>query len=238
MDRNSNAYTFIFAVALVVLVAAVLAFTATSLKPLQDNNVRNEKMQNILTTLNITSEKSEIESTFNLYIKKQITLKSDGTIDDNTNAFTIDLKKEIKKPIKEQRFPLYVAEKDGKTFYIVPLFGAGLWDAIWGYIALEEDKNTVIGAVFDHKGETPGLGAEINQKWFGDMFIGKKILKDANLGFTSDGNFVSVAVVKGGTPDDNLHGVDGISGGTITSDAVSKMIQERISNYLPYFQNN
>jgi Na+-transporting NADH:ubiquinone oxidoreductase subunit C len=238
MDRNSNAYTFIFAVALVVIVAAVLAFTATNLKPLQDNNVRNEKMQNILTTLNITSEKSEIESTFNLYIKKQISLKSDGTIDDNTNAFTIDLKKEIKKPIKDQRFPLYVAEKDGKTFYIVPLFGSGLWDAIWGYIALEEDKNTIIGAVFDHKGETPGLGAEINQKWFGDMFIGKKILKDANLGFTSEGNFVSVAVVKGGTPDDNLHGVDGISGGTITSDAVSKMIQERISNYLPYFQNN
>jgi Na+-transporting NADH:ubiquinone oxidoreductase subunit C len=238
MDRNSNAYTFIFAVALVVIVAAVLAFTATSLKPLQDNNVRNEKMQNILTTLNITSEKSEIESNFNLYIKQQIALKSDGTVDANAKAFTIDLKKEIKKPLNEQRFPLYVAEKDGKTFYIVPLFGSGLWDAIWGYIALEEDKNTIIGAVFDHKGETPGLGAEINQQWFGDMFIGKKILKDANQGFTSEGNYVSVTVVKGGTPDDNLHGVDGISGGTITSDAVSKMIQERLSNYLLYFQNN
>jgi Na+-transporting NADH:ubiquinone oxidoreductase subunit C len=184
MDRNSNAYTFIFAVALVVIVAAVLAFTATSLKPLQDNNVRNEKMQNILTTLNITSEKSEIESNFNLYIKQQIALKSDGTVDANAKAFTIDLKKEIKKPLNEQRFPLYVAEKDGKTFYIVPLFGSGLWDAIWGYIALEEDKNTIIGAVFDHKGETPGLGAEINQQWFGDIFIGKKILKDANHGFT------------------------------------------------------
>lgn len=238
MDRNSNAYTFIFAVVLVVVVAAMLAFTATSLKPLQDNNVRNEKMQNILTTLNITSEKSDIEKNFNLYIKQQVSLKADGTVDESVSAFNIDLKKEIKKPIEEQRFPLYIAEKDGKTFYIVPLFGTGLWDAIWGYIALEDDKNTIIGAVFDHKGETPGLGAEINQKWFGDMFIGKKILKDASLGFTAEGNFVSVAVVKGGTTDDDLHGVDGISGGTITGDALAKMVQERMSNYLPYFQNN
>ncbi|MDP2089352.1 MAG: NADH:ubiquinone reductase (Na(+)-transporting) subunit C [Flavobacteriaceae bacterium] len=238
MDRNSNAYTFIFAVTLVVVVAALLAYTSTSLKPMQDNNVRNEKMQNILTTLNIQSEKSAIESTFNQYIKQQLSVKIDGSVDTETNAFTIDLKKELKKPLNEQRFPLYIAEKDGKTFYIVPLFGAGLWDSIWGYIALGEDKNTIIGAVFDHKAETPGLGAEINQKWFGDMFIGKKILKDANLGFTTEGNFVSVAVVKGGTPDDNLHGVDGISGGTITGDALARMVHERMSNYLPYFQNN
>ncbi len=238
MDRNSNAYTFIFAIVLVVVVAAVLAFAATNLKPLQENNVRNEKMHNILTTLNLMSDMSEMETTFNKYIKQQISLKADGTIDESVNAFTLNLKKEIKKPIEEQRFPLYIAEKDGKKFYIVPLFGAGLWDSIWGYIALEEDKNTIIGAVFDHKAETPGLGAEINQKWFGDMFIGKQILKDASLGFTAEGNFVSVTVVKGGTPDENLHGVDGISGGTITCDAVSKMVQERISNYLPYFQNN
>lgn len=238
MDRNSNAYTFIFAIVLVVVVAAVLAFAATNLKPMQENNVRNEKMQNILATLNITADKSEMESTFNMYIKQQIALKADGTVDDATNAFTLNLKKEIKKPVSEQRFPLYIAEKDGKTFYIIPLFGTGLWDAIWGYIALDSDKNTIMGATFDHKGETPGLGAEINQKWFGDMFIGKKILKDVNQDFTAEGNFVSVAVIKGGTPDDNLHGVDGISGGTITCDAVSLMVQERISNYLPYFQKN
>jgi Na+-transporting NADH:ubiquinone oxidoreductase subunit C len=219
-------------------VAAMLAFTATNLKPLQENNVRNEKMQNILTTLNITAEKSAVEESFNMYIKQQLALKTDGTIDANVNAFTIDLKKEIKKPIDEQRFPIYIAEKDGKTFYIVPLFGTGLWDAIWGYIALEADQNTIIGAVFDHKGETPGLGAEINQKWFGDMFIGKKILQDDTQAFTAEGNFVSVAVVKGGAKDGDMHGVDGISGGTITCDAVTKMIHERMSNYLPYFQNN
>jgi Na+-transporting NADH:ubiquinone oxidoreductase subunit C len=238
MDRNSNIYTFIFAIVLVVVVAAMLAFTATTLKPIQENNVRNEKMQNILTTLSITAEKNAVDATFNTYIKQQLALKADGSVDETVNAFNIDLKKEIKKPIDQQRFPLYIAEKDGKTFYIVPLFGTGLWDAIWGYIALEADKNTIMGAVFDHKGETPGLGAEINQKWFGDMFIGKKILKDENLGFTAEGNFVSVTVVKGGTPDENLHGVDAISGGTITCDAVTKMINERMSNYLPYFQNN
>ncbi len=238
MDRNSNAYTFIFAIVLVVFVAAMLAFTATSLKPLQENNVRNEKMQNILTTLNITAEKTAIEETFNIYIKQQLALKTDGTVDASVNAFNIDLKKEIKKSKDEQRFPLYIAEKDGKTFYIVPLFGTGLWDAIWGYIALEADKNTIIGAVFDHKGETPGLGAEINQKWFGDMFIGKKILQDDTKDFTAEGNYVSVKVVKGGAGENNLHGVDGISGGTITCDAVSLMVHERMSNYLQYFQNN
>ena len=188
--------------------------------------------------MNIEVDKTVIDKAFNQYIKQQLSLKYDGTVDETVDAFTLDLKKELKKPIKEQRFPIYIAEKDGKKFYIIPLFGAGLWDSIWGYIALGEDKNTILGAKFDHKAETPGLGAEINENWFGEMFIGKKILKDSNLDFTAEGNFVSVAVVKGGTPDDNLHGVDGISGGTITCDAVSKMVHERMSNYLLYFQNN
>ena len=231
MDRNSNLYTFIFATLLVVFVAAGLAFTAQTLKPLQDKNVKNEKMQSILSTLGIEVARDDAAGIYTKYIKQQLALKLDGSVDESRDAFTIDLKKEVKKDAKEERFPIYVAEKDGKTFYVVPLYGAGLWDAIWGYIALDSDENTIVGAVFDHKGETPGLGAEINESWFEDQFKGEKILDENN-------NFVSVKAVKGGTTPENLHGVDGISGGTITSDGVTDMVEERLSNYLLYFKNN
>ncbi|WP_196895113.1 NADH:ubiquinone reductase (Na(+)-transporting) subunit C [Aureivirga marina] len=235
MDRNSNSYTFIFAIAMVVVIASVLAFLATALKPMQDANVRNEKMQNILSTIGVKVDRDQAPAEFDKYIKEQISLKEDGSIDKEVPAFDIDLKKEIKKKPGDQRYPVYTAEKDGKKFYIIPLYGAGLWDDIWGYVALEGDKNTVAGAVFDHKGETPGLGAEITQQWFEDQFIGKQILKEANGDYTTN-NFVSVKTIKGGAPAGDKHGVDAISGGTITSDGVSKMVSERLAHYLPYFK--
>lgn len=231
MDRNGNAYTFIFSIIMVIIIAAGLAFTATSLKPLQAENVKNEKMQNILSTIGVVVPRNEASGKFGEYIQEELALISDGSIDTEVDAFTLDLKKELKKPADKQHYPVYVAKKDGKTFYVIPLYGAGLWDAIWGYVALEDDKNTIIGASFDHKGETPGLGAEINQYWFEDQFIGKTIFDENN-------NFVSVKAVKGGAPQGDMHGVDGISGGTITSDGVSNMISERLEHYLPYFKNN
>lgn len=231
MDKNSNSYTFMFAIVMVVIIASLLAYTATTLKPLQDKNVKNEKMQNILSSIGEDVDRDLAADVFTQYIKEQLALKSDGTVDANTSAFDINMKNEIKKPADEQRYPLYIAEKDGQTFYIVPLYGNGLWDAIWGYVALESDENTVQGAKFDHKGETPGLGAEIKESWFGAQYNGKKILDDS-------GNFVGVKAVKGGAPQGDIHGVDGISGGTITSDAVTDMISERLEHYLPYFKNN
>ena len=231
MDRNGNAYTFIFAIIMVVIIAAGLAFTATTLKPLQAENVKNEKMQNILSTIGVVIPRDEASEKFGEYIQKELALTSEGKVSEEVNAFTLDLKKELKKSADKQHYPVYVANKDGKTFYVIPLYGAGLWDAIWGYIALEDDKNTIVGASFDHKGETPGLGAEINQYWFEDQFIGKTIFDDNN-------NFVSVKAVKGGAPQGDMHGVDAISGGTITSDGVSDMIVERLEHYLPYFKNN
>tara|TARA_B100000809_G_scaffold38098_1_gene33323 strand:- start:12987 stop:13703 length:717 start_codon:yes stop_codon:yes gene_type:complete len=238
MDKNSNAYTFIFAIIMVTVIAGLLAFTATSLKPLQDKNVKAEKMQNILGTIGVLGvSRDDAEVEFNKYIKQQLALKADGTVDTETNAFALSLNKEVKKDDNEQRFPLYIAEKDGKTFYVVPLFGAGLWDAIWGYVALDGDKNTIIGANFGHKGETPGLGAEITTDWFQDQFAGKSLLEDIEAGFIAD-NFVSVKAVKGGAKAGDDHGVDAISGGTITSDGVSDMLQERLARYLPYFKNN
>ena len=231
MNRNSNAYTFIFAIVIVTIISGLLAFTAETLKEQKLKNVKAEKMQNILAAIGVTDvSREDAASTFETYIKQQLSLTEQGTVDANSNAFDLDLKKELKKG-DPQRFPLYIAEKKGKTFYIVALYGAGLWDAIWGYIALDTDKNTIIGANFDHKGETPGLGAEITTDWFQEQFKGKKILDESN-------NFVSVTAIKGGAKTGDDHGVDAISGGTITSNGVSDMVKERLAHYLPYFKNN
>ncbi len=236
MNTNSNAYTFIFAIIMVIVVAGLLAFTSMSLKDKQQSNVRNEKMQSILSSIGVDVERDAAEASFKKYITKQLALTDKGTVDESVDAFKINLKNEIKKDPDQQRYPMYLAEKEGKQIYIVPLQGKGLWDDIWGYLALDTDKNTIIGASFDHKGETPGLGAEIRQSWFEDQFIGKTILKEP--GDFSEANFISVKTIKGGAKPDDAHGVDAISGGTITSDKLSKMISERMARYLPYFAKN
>lgn len=233
MNRDSNGYTFIFATIMVVAVASILAFLATFLKPMQDENMKNEKMQNILSTIGVSGiSREEAKGKFDEFIKKQVALKADGSQDEAANAFDIDLKNELKKPVEKQLFPVYVAEKDGNKFYIIPLRGAGLWDAIWGYIALKDDFNTIQGVAFDHKGETPGLGAEIKQDWFVKMFENEKI-------FSSNGELVGVAVTKGNNDainkDDNK--VDAISGATITGNGVTDMIAERLAHYKPFIEN-
>lgn len=233
MNRDSNLYTFLFATLMVFVVASVLAFTATSLKDLQAENVRLEKMQNILATIGIETNREQAESLYKQYVVEELALKNDGTVDTAVDAFTVKLNTELKKDVNDQRFPLYVAQVETNTFYIVPLRGAGLWDAIWGYLALLEDNNTIKGAVFDHKGETAGLGAEITQKWFQDRFVGEKILDQA-------GNLKGIAVSKtNNDPNDtdkNDHEVDAISGATITGDGVTDMIKERLTHYMPYFK--
>ena len=234
MNRDSNTYTFGFAAAMVVVVASVLAFTASSLKDLQQENVRKEKMQNILATIGIEIDRDGAEVLFNKYITSQLALRNDGTVDESVDPFSgIKLALELKKEPTQQRFPLYLADVEGVYYYIIPLRGAGLWDAIWGYIALESDRNTIKGAVFDHKAETAGLGAEITQQWFMDRFVGEKV-------FDNDGKLIGISVSKTNNDpkdlDKNDHEVDAISGATITGDGVSDMIIERLTHYQPYLE--
>lgn len=224
---NTNSYTFIFAIVMVIVVASVLSFTATSLQPTQRENVRLEKMQSILNTIGIDVERSGAEELYNQYITQAITLRSDGSVDEDVNAFDVDLAKEIKREDDEQAFPLYIADVEGEKYYILPLRGNGLWNAIFGYIALHDDVNTIKGATFDHLGETPGLGAEITKAFFRESFVGKKIFNDM-------GQLEGVSVVKGTA--EGEHEVDAISGATITGDGVSDMISERLGHYLPYFE--
>jgi Na+-transporting NADH:ubiquinone oxidoreductase subunit C len=227
MDTNKNSYTFIFAAVMVVVVAALLSFAATSLKPMQDDNVRKEKMQSILRSVNIDVDREQAEQDYKKYITQELVLRN-GKLVEGVDAFKVDLSKEIKKPAEERDAPLYIASIDGETYYIIPLRGKGLWGPIWGYMALEKDANTVYGAIFDHKTETPGLGAEIATPMFAEQFVEKKILD-------ADREFVSIQVMKGNAAGE--YQVDGISGGTITSVGVQDMIQDNVKAYFPFLLN-
>jgi Na+-transporting NADH:ubiquinone oxidoreductase subunit C len=158
----------------------------------------------------------------------QYTLNTEGEMVEGVMAEDVDMAKERKKPVDDRRLPLFVYEYEGDKFYILSVRGNGLWDEIWGNIALESDINTIAGASFDHKGETPGLGAEIKDNpAFSRNFIGTKIFRD--------GDFVSVTVRKGGARDETYE-VDGISGATITADGVTDMMYNGLKLYLPYLE--
>ena len=232
MSRDSNLYTFLFVGIMIVGIASILAYTSQTLKPMQDENVKNEKMQNILSTVGINVSREEAEKSYKKYIVEELALKIDGSINENINPFSdLNLAKELKKDYEDQHFPLYVAEINSEKYYIIELRGTGLWDAIWGYISLKSDFNTVNGVSFDHKGETAGLGAEITKDLFKESFKDEKI-------FNSDGELVGITVLKGNNDPNNIdkddHEVDAISGSTITGDGVTDMIYERVNNYLPY----
>lgn len=227
--EKSNTYIFIYSVVMVVIVAAVLSFTSYSLKDIQNENVAIEKMQNILMSLNIEASTDEAKTTFETYITKQLVVNSKGE-EIKGEAFDIDLKKEYSKSFTERNLPIYLASKNDSSYIILPLRGKGLWGPIWGFVAIQNDRNTIFGAAFDHKSETPGLGAEINKPFFENQFIGEKI-------FNEKGEFVSVKVIKGGASSDNIHGVDAISGGTITSVGVEMMIDTCLNGYKAYLKS-
>jgi len=233
MNRDSNLYTFLFATIMVFVVATVLAFTSQSLKDLQSENVRKEKMQNILSTVGIIIDRDGAEELFNKYIEDQLAIQNDGSIDASVDVFNnVKLSLELKKTPEDQDFPLYVANIESEKYYIIPIRGNGLWNAIYGYISIKEDLNTIKGVVFDHIGETAGLGAEITQDWFIERFVDEKL-------FDINNNLVGIKVSKTNNDpnntDKNDHEVDAISGATITGDGVTDMIKERLEHYIPYF---
>lgn len=238
---DSNLYTVLFAIGMVLVVGALLAFTASSLRPTIDANKRIEKQQNILYAMGVNENdetsvefvsKDKVAEEFAKYIKKQLVIEGDNVSED-AKAYLIDVKKQqtAAKEGKTRKLPLFVGEKEGKTFYIAPIRGKGLWDAIWGYVAM--DKNMVVqGVFFDHKGETPGLGANIKQRYFMDDFIGEDLM--------NNGSFKGISVSKSNNDpkneDKNDNEVDAIAGATITGDGVSAMIKSELGLYVPYFK--
>ncbi len=251
MDKNSNAYTFIYASVMVILVAIVLSSASGYLKPFQERNKEMEKKQNILSSIGIFVSPEQSLKVYDEKVKKEIVVNSKGDEisvyangkfeKGDVRAFDINLKEQYAKIDKgeEGLLPIFQIEDKGKTFYVIPVRGKGLWGPIWGNIALNSDWNTIYGANFDHEGETPGLGAEIADKpqegkvVFSDQFKGKTI-------FDKNGNFVSVKVVKGGVKNQSKvkpeHGVDAISGSTLTSNGVSDMLEHSLGLYVEYIK--
>ncbi len=214
MNRDSNSYTIIYAAVMVILVAVVLAFTSQSLKSAQKQNEDNDKRQQILRSINVKVPANQAEAKYNELIKDAYLIDGNGNkVGDAKDAF---------EGIKEG-YPVFVANVDGQTKYIMSLHGAGLWGPIWGYISVNDDKNTVFGTDFSHQGETPGLGAEITKPEFSRQFASKQLFKG--------GVFKSIAVVKKGKSAEGQDYVDGISGGTITSQGVSKMLYDSLKSY-------
>lgn len=230
MKNFSNTYIFTFSAIMVILVAAILSIVAMQLQPLQKKNFEKNKKQNILLSLNIQTSKENAIEKYDEYIVDSYVINHQGEKKEDIDAFSVELAKELEKPVEERNYPIYVGsvEEDSEQ-YVIPVRGKGLWGPVWGFIALEDDYNTVYGANFSHDSETPGLGAEISTREFQKQFIGKKI-------FDESGDFVSVSVVKGGAPSDAKHAVDGISGGTITSEGVDKMLEDVVGEYVPYFK--
>ncbi len=231
MKNFSNTYIYTFSIVMVVIVALLLSLAALQLKPFQDKNIEVEKKQNILSSVGIASTPVDAVDLYAKYITESFVLNNKGEKQEG-DAFVIELKSELGKPASDRKLPVFVATlDDGGKAFVVPLRGKGLWGPIWGYISLKPDMNTIYGTIFDHQGETPGLGAEISTGWFQEPFKGKQIFQDST-------QFVSIKVLKGGAPDDDPHAVDAISGGTITSKALEAMLDTCLVQYKTYFLTN
>jgi len=239
---DKNSYTILFAIGMVIVVGSLLAYAASALKGKIDENKRIEKQQNILYAMGVNENeetsvefvsKDKVASEFSKYIKKQLVIQGDEVTEDD-KAYLIDVKKEktlAKEDSYQRRLPLFIGDKDGLTFYVVPIRGKGLWDAIWAYVALDKDM-VVLGVYFDHAGETPGLGANIKLRFFMDDFIGEHVF--------SNGSFKGINVVKGNADPLNKdkmdNEVDAITGSTITGDGVAAMLKSELKLYVPYFK--
>ncbi len=231
--RHSNAYTFKFAAMVTIVCSVLLAGAATLLKPRQVANELLDKKKNILSSVGITGEQSDLsrEQIKEIYEEKikELVIDEGGNIVEGKRPIDIDPKKD------KNLYPVYESMEDGQiTSYIIPISGKGLWSTIYGYLALKPDLNTVQGITFYKHGETPGLGGEIDKEWFTDNYKGKKI-RDEN------GNLVSVDIIKGDVEekypeDEAVHYVDGISGATITCRGINEFLGKDLKTYEPFFQ--
>lgn len=237
MNKNSNTYIITYAAVLVVVVAAVLAYASISLQGRQNENVRIEKMGDILRSIGQGNDmgKGEDKATYitglyDKYITDTYAVDYQGNKIDGADAFQLltNLKAEYDKPVEERSLPVFESTDDsGKVNYVLPLWGTGLWGPVWGYVALADNWDTVEGVVFDHQGETPGLGAEISTTEFQTQFKGKRVLNDS-------GKVQSIVLKKGGMSGDNPYAVDAITGGTLTSVGVENMLRNGLNGYQAY----
>lgn len=224
IDKNGNAYIMVYTIAIVVIVALVLSITSGALKSRQNANVELDKKKQILSSLPaVALEGADAAKLFADDIKHIYILNGQGDV-----VKELDPVKDFNYVPASEEYLIYMAEVNQETKWIIPLNGKGLWGAIWGYIALNDDRNTVNGVFFSHASETPGLGANIVTPAFRGQFEGKQLMKD--------NKFVSIAVMKVGQTAQGQDQVDALSGGTITSKGVESMLMNSIAPYEPFLK--
>lgn len=226
MNKNSNTYQILYAAVMVLLVGSLLALIYMALKPKQNENIANDTRKQILSALHIAApDDSQVKETYEKYIIQDLLVDLDGNIVDSTKnvAFEVDMKKNVK--LDERQLPVMKCKMDdGSIKYVLPMYGAGLWGPIWGYVAVNDDGNTIYGANFSHEGETPGLGARIADKDFQDEFVDKHLFQE--------GEYKGVVVLKKGLKSTTgAEVVDALTGATITSLGVSAMLEDCLTPY-------
>jgi len=232
--RQSNLYIIIYSAILTIVCGGLLALAAQGLKEAQDKNIAQERRQNILSTVMELKEGDNIEEIYNQRVNP-IVIDYNGNIKEGMKPAEVDLAVEYKKSARERLLPVY--EFKSKTDpnkvenIVLPVYGYGLWNNIWGFVALKSDFNTIAGVTFQHAGETPGLGARIQEQDVQDRYKGKKIYEA--------GNLVSVVMMKGegGDYNSDSHKVDGMSGATLTGKGVNNMLADYFACYNKYIQN-
>lgn len=235
-NKEGNGYTVLFAAILVAVVGAGLAALSVGLKPAQQANVKIKNKMDILGAIKVEATRKTADDLYAQYIVADecLVLDENGNLKEGAEVVGIDIQKEYKEEIggkllaADMNYPLYMADVDGAKKYIIPMVGSGLWGPIWGYVAVNADFETVFGATFFHKGETPGLGAEISTAMFQDQFTEEKI--------STDGVYAKMLMMKDGSGQAQLHKVDGITGGTITSKGVEEMLDRTLQVYVDYFK--
>lgn len=230
--RQSNYYVILYATILTVVCGVLLAVASEGLKPRQQRNIALEQKRNILATVLTLEEGANITDIYAKRVKSYV-VDAGGKVVEGTKVDDIAVVEEYKKPAAQRRLPVYEilsANDPNKTeFYVLPVYGYGLWNNIWGFVSLKGDLSTINGVQYGHAGETPGLGARISTEDIQQRYVGKKIFEGANL--------VSVQMMKGeGNDYSDPHKVDGMSGATITAKGLNNMLLDYFKNYENFFK--
>lgn len=223
-NTSGNVYTIVYSAIVVVVVAFLLAFVFQALKPKQDANVALDKKKQILAALNIRDTKDADKQYDSVIVADEI-------IDANAQVVADGQGKEKdgfrlqSSDYKAGKLALYICKVNGAEKYVIPVYGMGLWGPIWGYIALNADKNTVYGAFFNHDSETAGLGARIKDLPFQQQFCNKKVMKDGQ-------KDIALTVIKKNAKHDNPQSqCDAVTGATLTSNGVAAMLKDCLGKY-------
>jgi Na+-transporting NADH:ubiquinone oxidoreductase subunit C len=225
-NTNSNAYTIGFLAIMVGVVGIALASISSSLDPIIKANEKLDNRTKVLSTIfqdeGVEFTAEFVNETFDTKISPYL-INTKGEVVKEEIPADYNFRNETRKPEEERLIPLYIYEDGDKKVFVLQMIGLGLWDEINGFLSLQENKKIIQGVAFDHKGETPGLGAEIVKDWFTEQFSGKTLIDES-------GNY-TFTVYKAGKYDGGDDAVDGISGATITTDGVDAMLESTVKLY-------